>query len=315
MKKLLPLLALALLLGITAASGEVMLVNAITDAHGLLDMAQDPSANYVLDADIDLTGVSWQPFAFSGTLDGQGHTIRGLTVRDFAPDTARTVDGNGYKYATRMMAFFSVADHAEIRNIRFEDASVRGESDDHAFVAIVAAVSTHSTFEQVYVSGSACLYSSAKMVGVGGIVGYGTGAIRDSEADVTLVFADTNKKKKCEQYMGGAVANGFMDVENVTVHIDGYASVYGYVHCGGIIGMHRQHETRTKDNAITHVTGCTATGMITFFEKNNERRAYCKGIIGELLNKYIKRDNNDDSGFVRNEVKKYDTILLPEGWE
>ena len=56
------------------------------------------------------------------------------------------------------------------------------------------------------------------------------------------------------------------------------------------------------------------TGRITFFEKNRDRRAYCKGIIGERLNKYVKMDRNDDSGFERNEIKKYDQILLPEGW-
>ena len=182
-------------------------------------------------------------------------------------------------------------------------------------VAILAAIATHSEFENVSVSGSAALWCSAKMAGVGGLTGFGTGSITDSRADVTLVYVDTNQKTKCEQFLGGAVANGFMTCKNVTVNIDGYASVFGYAHCGGLIGMHRQHETRTNDNAITHVDDCTVTGRITFFERSSSRRAYCKGIIGELLNKYVKTSNNDDSGFERNEIKKYDQILLPEGWE
>ena len=37
----------------------------------------------VLEADLDLTGLTFSPIAtFGGTFDGQGHTIRGLTVTD-----------------------------------------------------------------------------------------------------------------------------------------------------------------------------------------------------------------------------------------
>ena len=305
-------LLFTLVLSVSSAEEEIIF---ISDANGLLQLAKNPTGSFVLTEDIDLAGVDWQPIRFSGTLDGDGHAVRNLAVTSFDPETGRTVDGNGYKYKTRLMAFFSVLENATVRNLRLEDASVYGESEDHAFVAILAAISTHSTFENVSVSGSACLYCSAKMAGVGGIVGFGTGSISDSSADVTLVYADTNKKKKCEQFLGGAVANGFMDCYNVSVQIDGYASVYGYAHCGGLIGMHRQHEKRTNKNAITHISGCTASGKITFFEKNNNRRAYCKGIIGERLNKYVKMENNDESGFIRNEIKKYDQLLLPEGWE
>ena len=308
------LLTMAALLVCCAAAGEGDVIH-IADAEGLLRMAENPHGSYVLDCDIDLEGVDWKPLRFFGTLDGQGHSIRHLRVTSFDPETARTMDGNGYRYHTNLTGFFSVAEYAQVRNVTFEDAWVRGESEDHAFAAIVAAVSTHSVFENISVSGTAVLYCGAKMAGVGGMVGFGTGSITDSQADVTLVYVDTNQKKKCEQYMGGAVANGFMDCVNVSVQIDGYASVFGYAHCGGLIGMHRQHEKRTNQNAITHITGCTVTGRITFFEKNSDRRAYCKGIVGERLNKYVKMSNNDESGFVRNEIKKYDRILLPEGME
>ena len=67
-------------------------------------------------------------------------------------------------------------------------------------------------------------------------------------------------------------------------------------------------------SAVTHIYDCRASGQISFFEKNSDRRAYCKGIIGERLNKYVKMENNDESGFVRNEIRKYDQILLPDGW-
>ena len=314
---LLLLLSLMLLYPVPPACGEAApdeVFISVADAEGLKRMAQDPTASYLLEKDIDMTGVAWTPLRFSGTLDGNGHAIRNLSLSLFDPETGTTVDGNGKKYKTNLMAFFSVLDHAAVRNISFENAAVSGESESHAFAAVVAAVSTHSVLENVRVSGSVCLYCDAKMAGVGGLVGFGTGSMTDCAADVTLIYVDRNQKKKCEQFLGGAVANGFMDLRNVRIRIDGYASVYGYAHCGGLVGMFRQHEKRTKQNAITHIEDCTVTGRITFFEKNRDRRAYCKGIIGERLNKYVKMDRNDDSGFERNEIKKYDQILLPEGW-
>ena len=315
-KRLFRLLAAAVFLSVLFSSAlcEDGFVH-ISDAAGLFRMSEDPSGSYILDNDIDLSDVEWTPIRFSGTLDGNGHSILHLSVHAFDPETGRTVDGNGYKYKTNLMGFFSIAENAVVRNLSFPGAIVSGTSGDHAFAAVVAAVSTHSVFENLSVSGSVCLFCGGKMGGVAGLVGFGTGSISDSTADLTLIYADTDKKKKCEQFLGGAVADGFMDVTGVTVRINGYASVYGYAHCGGLIGMHRQHEKRTRANAITHVSGNTVTGEITFFEKNRDRRAYCKGIMGERLNKYVKMENNDDSGFTRNEIRKYDEILLPEGWE
>ena len=317
MKKiLLWLAALMLLSGLWAAgacASETETVH-LSKPEDLTLLAAEPEGHYVLDNDLDLTDLPWTPIRFAGTLDGNGHSIRHLRVTAFDAETGMTMDGNGKKYKTQLMAFFSVLEQATLRNIGFEDAKIQAETEEHAFAAIVAAVSHHATFENVRVSGSACLYCGGKMGGVGGIIGFGTGTLRDCQAEVTLIYADTNQKKKCEQFLGGAIANGFVDCYNVQVQIDGYASVYGYAHCGGLIGMFRQNEKRTKENSVTHIYDCRASGQISFFEKNSDRRAYCKGIIGERLNKYVKMENNDESGFVRNEIRKYDQILLPDGW-
>ena len=64
---------IALLLLPLPARAEAAQPAVIKDAAGLLAMAQQPDANYVLDADIDMRGVEWTPFAFTGNLDGAGH--------------------------------------------------------------------------------------------------------------------------------------------------------------------------------------------------------------------------------------------------
>ena len=51
----------------------------VGDATELQDMAG--AGSYILTADIDLTGVAWTPITnFTGTLDGDGHTISNLTI-------------------------------------------------------------------------------------------------------------------------------------------------------------------------------------------------------------------------------------------
>lgn len=47
----------------------------ISSAEELSLLRETPDGDFVLTADIDMTGVDWQPIAFSGTLDGGGHTI------------------------------------------------------------------------------------------------------------------------------------------------------------------------------------------------------------------------------------------------
>ena len=61
--------------------GSEVLVDEISDVRDLLKM--DPDINYVLTADIDLTGVVLDECvldSYYGTLDGQGHIIYGLTI-------------------------------------------------------------------------------------------------------------------------------------------------------------------------------------------------------------------------------------------
>ena len=65
MKKLLGLVcALALVFSLSAAaSAEESNVITISTAEELMAMADDLTADYVLDADIDLEGIDWTPIA------------------------------------------------------------------------------------------------------------------------------------------------------------------------------------------------------------------------------------------------------------
>ena len=101
--------------------------------------AIDLNGDYVLTQDITLSDNEWTPIGtsdrpFTGTLDGQGHTIKGLTV------------GNG---ANDDKAFFGFTNGATVKNIAFTSAVVKG----HNQAAIVVAQAISSTLSNIYVSG------------------------------------------------------------------------------------------------------------------------------------------------------------------
>lgn len=97
--------------------------------------------SYVLDCDIDLAGKSWTPLAFnngsaeykstnttgfSGTFDGNGHTIRNMNA--VSVDNSRSYAG----------LFGVVYGAAEIKNVRFESCEVIATAGISAFAGVVA---------------------------------------------------------------------------------------------------------------------------------------------------------------------------------
>ena len=127
-------LAIALL-----TSVSVFAQTKISTEAQLRDIAKNLNDNYVLTQDIELSDAEWTPIGtkdnpFKGTLDGQGHTIKGLTV------------GNG---ANDDKAFFGFTKNATVKNIAFTNAVVKG----HNQAAIVVAQANSSTLSNIYVSG------------------------------------------------------------------------------------------------------------------------------------------------------------------
>ena len=108
---------------------EAASVTEIATAEDLAAVNDDLTGSYVLTADIDLEGIEWTPIgafvmgggeegevpdmtaAFTGTFDGQGHTIRNLTVNQ--PE--------GWA-----LGLFGCAANAEIGNFTLENAAVDG---------------------------------------------------------------------------------------------------------------------------------------------------------------------------------------------
>ena len=173
--------------------GEEDAVIEITDAEGLAAINENLSGNYMLMADIDLSGIEWTPvgtwvpsgeseeeqeipsseFAFTGTFDGNGHKISNLKIDQ--PDGLA-------------LGLFGCISGAEIRNFTLENASVDGS----LMSADVVGYSYMSTVDSVkLVNGKVTAHmgemSSEGMFG--GIVGAGMGSLISNctaEAEITI---------------------------------------------------------------------------------------------------------------------------------
>ncbi|MBR6210279.1 MAG: hypothetical protein IKQ81_03925 [Clostridiales bacterium] len=288
---------------------ELMTYTKISSAEELVSIRDNPSGKYVLTDDIDMYGIEWEPFSFSGILDGDGHSVKNLKVIAEGSSTRNTYDGNMKVYETSFSGLFDVMDNAEVRNLSLLGADIEIVSESPIFAGLIAGYMSNSTIEDCYVEGTVYLRAHDRMFGVGGVVGYGFGKIENVEADVTLICVDTDRETKDEQFMGGICAAGYPDLISCTVDIDGYGSEHGYAHNGGVIGMYIFYPEGTEHDG--RITDNTVYGMITFFEDNDDRRAYCDPIIGECLDK-IEFWGGNSEAFTVNEVFEYDVELLPE---
>ena len=188
------MLVLVMMLGAMAlAEGDAPIE--IATAEALAAINENLSGHYVLTADIDLAGVEWTPIgayapsgeseeeqeipaeetAFTGTFDGQGHTIRNLTINQ--PE--------GWA-----MGLFGCANNAQIGNFTLENASV-----DAALMSadVVGYAYCSTVWGVTLVNGKVTAHAgemSAEGM-YGGIVGAGMGSmIEDCSAQADIVIPD-----------------------------------------------------------------------------------------------------------------------------
>lgn len=296
----------------TSSDGSEVQCREIRTPQELLDMAAYPFGHYRLMSDIDMTGVSWKPLAFCGTFDGNGFAILNLEISDVGKDVEKTYDGNMKEYDTSFAGFFDTLKGAYITDLQLINLRINAVSELPCFVGGIAGYMENSTIENSSIQGILQLRACDRMFGVGGVIGYGCGSIKNTEADVTLVCIDTDAETKDEQFMGGVCAAGYPDINGCSVILSGFDSDHGYVHDGGLVGMYMFYPRGTK--YYGSITDNQVTGKITFFEDNNNRRAYCSGFIGEIMNWDFENGRNRDD-FVRDERFEYDTDLLPHSCE
>ena len=210
----------------------------VYNADGLLawnEAAQkDRSINCTLTADIDLTGKDWSPIgtnfynSYTGTFDGGGHTIMGLTVT--TNDQYVGLFGRLGKAGT-------------VKNVVMEGVQI---TSNHSlgYAGGVAGFSWGGTIENCSVSGSV-----SGTICVGGVVGI------QWEASITGCSSSATVKGMVQvggvagETNSGATMAACYATGNVTIEIDPIDNILG----GGLVGF----------NAGSSVLACYATGNVT----------------------------------------------------
>ena len=225
----------------------------VTSADGLMNIAElvnggKSDINITLDTDIDLTGKDWMPIGtsnpYTGTFDGGGHTIKGLTVT--------TND----EYAG---LFGWLGDAGTVKNVVMEGVQIT-KNHSSGFAGGVAGFSW-GTIENCSVSGSV-----SGTVYVGGVVG--------AQIDGSITGCSSSATVKGTVYVGGvagqtnssATLTACYATGNVIIEIHPTNNISG----GGLVGF----------NGGNGVWACYATGNVTS-TGSSTGKVHISGFLGD----------------------------------
>ncbi len=227
----------------------------VYNANGLLEWNEaarnDLSINCTLIADIDLTGKEWTPIGsninyvytgYTGTFDGQGHTISGLTINQarFAVGLIGCIDKGG-----------------TVKNVQLKDVNISGESEVGAIagaslgIVIGCSVEGGSVTASLTVAGGVVGYSRSLGTGEhGDIIGCSSSATVQGESSVggvlgvitdgfiTACYSTSDVVATRTEYAanaGGAVGNSTTGTITACYHASG--TITGQGNIGGAIGQ------------------------------------------------------------------------------
>ena len=210
----------------------------VYNADGLLNVAKlvnggKTDINITLDTDIDLTGKDWTPIGtgtrnlYSGTFDGGGHTITGLTVT--------TND--------EYVGLFGCLDRTgTVKNVVMEGVQITNDSESSDVGGVVGF--SLGTIENCSVSGSV-----SGTVIVGGVVGAQWGGSITGCSSSATVKGTLNVGGVAGQTTGNATLTACYATGNVTIEMNPKKNIAG----GSLVGM----------NAGSSLLACYATGNLT----------------------------------------------------
>jgi hypothetical protein len=219
----------------------------ISNAQELQQARENPGGNYVLVDDIDLSHIdNFEPIGnFTGTFDGNGHTVSNLTIDRPGANSAGLFSTVGED--TRF--FGLVGDEGVVRNVRLRDVNVTGNETVGGLVGVNLGTITGS-----YVGGDVTgksrvgvavglnggevsrTHTRGNVVGnesIGGLAGYSNskGKIIRSHSEVSVFTEDIAGGTDGEA--GGLVGVNWGKIRN------SYATGDVLVGGGGLIGINR----------------------------------------------------------------------------
>ena len=266
----------------------------VTSADGLLNVAElvnggKTDINITLDKNIDLTGKDWTPIgtsfdnSYTGTFDGGGHTITGLTFT--TNDEYAGLFGRLNRAGT-------------VKNVVMKDVQITNNRSWSAFAGGVAGYSW-GTIENCSVSGSV-----SGTVYVGGVVGAQIdGSITGCSSSAT-VKGTVDVGGVAGQTNGGATLTACYATGNVTLEL-GHSD---RVDVGGLVGW----------NAGSSILACYATGNVTS-TGSSTGKVYIGGLLGDNYTTvtacYWKNNHEQGIGYNRESTEATNVDGTSVTWE
>ena len=224
----------------------------VYNADGLLawnEAAQkDRSINCTLNADIDLTGKGWTPIgtdydnSYTGTFDGGGHTIMGLTVT------------TNYQYVG---LFGRLGEAGTVKNVVMEGVN----NHSLGYAGGVVGFSRGGTIENCSVSGSV-----SGTLCAGGVVGAQWGA--------SITGCSSSATVKGTRYVGGVAGETNSGATMAACYATGNVTIeLGHrdrVDVGGLVGFNAGR---------SGLLACYATGNVTS-TGSGASKVYIGGLLG-----------------------------------
>ena len=210
----------------------------VTSADGLMNVAElvnggKTDINITLTADIDLTGKDWTPIGtgtrnlYSGTFDGGGHTITGLT----------------FTTNDEYVGLFGCLDRTgTVKNVVMEGVQITNDNESSDVGGVVGF--SLGTIENCSVSGSV-----SGTVYVGGVVGAQIGGSITGCSSSATVKGTVDVGGVAGQTNSSATLTACYATGNVIIEMDPKKNIAG----GSLVGM----------NAGSSLLACYATGNVT----------------------------------------------------
>ena len=339
--------------GIPSKEELLRFVKAVNEGTEGLDRWMDASGAILLLDDIDLTGEAWTPIGngtfttgnvvdgtvFSGTFDGGGHKITGLTVVVPADAPAGTAAG-----------FFGILNGATVRDLTIGTGSTcTSHTSALASVGAVAGyaldsnISNCASYAEMSSDGSADnvrftmggvlgeAASDAKGSVVDGCVNYGkltsvnTANTKNGGTGLSIggVIGLTDAKGTEFNTVRNCVNNGILEVEatrtgGIVATLNKYTKIEdcvnnGKVSCSDITASNsRVGGIASAAGAEVYLTRCINKGEVVFPVAGNQKQGYAAGIIGQINNAAVTVDACENYGTILSDMW-YDNTEKTEG--